>query len=73
MQTMKAHKILTHFSTVLEFELRRAKETIKELRENLTEYAQGNVLKYYPQSGHLTQKQYTVGTFNDHIDFSTSR
>ena len=26
---------------VLEFELRRAKETIKELRENITEYAQG--------------------------------
>jgi len=27
---------------VLEFELRRAKETIKELRENITEYAQEN-------------------------------
>ena len=40
------YMIHIHFSpTVLEFELRRAKETIKELRENLTEYAQGNFLK----------------------------
>lgn len=41
-QPMNFHLVIAFIlSTVLEFELRRAKETIKELRENITDYAKG--------------------------------